>query len=94
MSQLSLIITSLKNLTHLDISRTNLAVVNPKTNEIEALKSLSKPLEFLGIYQTNISENVKNIPAKRVSRSLINITFFMMLYSRNRSLEVQMRVKY
>ncbi len=64
-----MIITGLVNLTHLDISGTNLAVINSETNEIEGLSSVSTPLEFLGIYKTKNTKHVQNIPAKMVRKS-------------------------
>jgi len=64
-----MICTGLVNLTHLDISGTNLAVINPQTNQIEGLSFLSSPLEFLGIYKNQIPANVKNIPAKMVTKN-------------------------
>jgi hypothetical protein len=62
-----MICTCLVNLTHLDISGTNLAVVNHQTHEIEGLSFLKSPLEYLGIYANKISGSVKNIPAKQVT---------------------------
>ncbi len=82
--QLEMICTCLVNLTHLDISGTNLAVINPRTNEIEGLSLLPSPLEFLGIYKNEIPDSVKNIPAKMVKKigRISMIEFFSLTDSR------------
>lgn len=65
--QLSLISLGLPNLTHLDISGTNLA--GPLCDHIAGLSNrYTKPLEFLGLYLTsNEAAYRANIPALRVA---------------------------
>uniref|UniRef100_A0A915BJH5 Zyg eleven-related protein 1 n=1 Tax=Parascaris univalens TaxID=6257 RepID=A0A915BJH5_PARUN len=72
------IVTSLRHLTHLDISSTNLAS-QPSTydrpfkgmgtirSDIFGLRSLERPLEYLGLFNCDSASHFAEIPAKNIS---------------------------
>jgi len=55
----------------LDISGTNLAVINQETNEIEGLSLRSSQLEFLGLHKNDIPNSVIS-NAKKLKNSSYN----------------------